>query len=101
MYSLEWLSLNLGVLFLFFNNMAGNAQNITRFVSGFLVAPSSGGRGSQDNWRIPITVVSVREGAPTFVRVAVVLSLKLIFLFDAEIIMPALFGLTVAGRTRS
>ena len=47
---------------------------------------------------MPLTgVSSVREGAPTFVRVAVVLSLELIFLFDAEIIMPALFGLTVAG----
>ena len=43
-------------------------------------------------------VSSVREGAPTFVRVAVVLSLELIF-FDAEIIMPALFGLTVAGSS--
>ena len=40
--------------------------------------------------------VSVREGAPNFVRVVVALSLELIFLFDAEITMPASFG-----RTRS
>ena len=36
-------------------------------------------------------------GVATFVRDPVVLSLELIFLFDAEITMPALFGLTVAG----
>ena len=35
-------------------------------------------------------------GVATFVRDPVVLSLELIFLFDAEIIVPALFGLTVA-----
>ena len=46
---------------------------------------------------MPLTGDSVREGAPTFVRVAVALPLERIFLFDAEIILLASFGLTMAG----
>ena len=42
---------------------------------------------------IPLTGVSVREGYPVFVMVSLALSLELIFLFDAEIIMPASFSL--------
>jgi hypothetical protein len=34
----------------------------------------------------------VREGAPAFVRDAVALPLELIFLFDAEIVLPSSFG---------
>ena len=50
---------------------------------------------------MPLTGVSVREGDPTFVRVAVVLPLELIFLFNAEIILPASFGLTMAGSNEA
>ena len=46
---------------------------------------------------MPLTSDAVREGAPIFVRVAVALPLELIFLFDAEIILPVSFGFTVAG----
>ena len=46
---------------------------------------------------MPLTGVSVREGAPTFIGVVVGLPLERIYLFDAEIEMHASFGLTVAG----
>ena len=45
---------------------------------------------------MPLTGVSVREGAPTFSRSAVAHPLELIFLFDDEIVMSTSFGLTVA-----
>jgi hypothetical protein len=46
---------------------------------------------------MPLTNVSVRKRTPTFLKVAVPLLLKIIFLFDSEIIMLVSFGFIMAG----